>query len=142
MSWRNAVAPFVVFITATVAAGAGTTGLGAVNVPLLLSILSLSPSEVVVPAQGTLIGASLTAMATWMTRGHPRDPSRHIISADLLLLVLPAVLIGIMLGLTIHSVFPQWFLFLLMTVVVWTSLYISVNKVFTFICSPLLDRSM
>lgn len=51
MTWRNAVAPVVFFLPALVASGAGTTGLGAVNVPIFLTLLSLTPAEVVPPAQ-------------------------------------------------------------------------------------------
>jgi uncharacterized membrane protein YfcA len=129
MTWRNIVAPFVFFLTAAIAAGAGTTGLGSVNTPLLLSLLSLSTTEMVPPAQGSIAGASITSLVMWMTRGHPRDPQLPIINADVLLLLLPAMLVGVMFGLTLQSVFPQWFLFLLMTIMTGWSSHKTITKV-------------
>jgi uncharacterized membrane protein YfcA len=55
-------------------------------------------------------------------RHHPKQPRRNVIDVDVMLLLLPAMLVGVMFGVIFRTACPRWFVFtLLIVIVLWGS---------------------
>jgi uncharacterized membrane protein YfcA len=120
MDWHNAVVLTLVFLTSFIAAGSGGTGVGAVVVPCLISLMSLSATEAVTSAQAAICGGSLAAIIMFSFEGHPLAPQRFLFDVHAMLVLIPAVLIGVLFGGLIQNSLPRYGLFsLLLILSVW-----------------------
>lgn len=79
--------------------------------------------------QATIAGASITAVIMSWTRRHPKDATRHLIDVDVLLLLTPPMLVGVMFGIIFHTACPQWFVFVMMILLVSWATYKTATKV-------------
>jgi uncharacterized membrane protein YfcA len=80
--------------------------------------------------QAAITGASLTAVIMYARRHHPKQPRRNVIDVDVMLLLLPAMLVGVMFGVIFRTACPRWFVFtLLIVIVLWGSV-----KTITKVC--------
>jgi uncharacterized membrane protein YfcA len=55
-----------------------------------------------------LAGASSASLAFNLFRSHPWDPCRPLVDLDLALLLAPASLLGVSLGVLLNDLLPKW----------------------------------
>lgn len=125
-------APVVAIIVGAVAAVAGVGG-GAILVPAYIWLLGLPISDVVPLSQATIFGLSIVNAFIQLRRHHPHHspplPTWPLINWEYLVLLLPSLLVGTMLGSIGNKVSPGWFRVVLLIALLSFVLYRLLKKI-------------
>lgn len=87
-------------------AAAGGIGGGALNVPILLSVVGCSYKEAVVLSLCAVAGNTLSQVIVNLKKSHPLDKTRPIIYFDAGLILIPAQLGGNNIGVILAAILP------------------------------------
>jgi len=100
---------------ATVLASAAGIGGGAVLVPVFTLLGEFTEHEAIPLSIATVFGASTySALGTYIWQKHPMVGHRHMVAYDVVLVLLPATLLGSTGGVFLNKVCPNWLIMVLL----------------------------
>jgi uncharacterized membrane protein YfcA len=111
----EALCTFCIFFASALAAAAGTGG-GGMFVPLLVSLSSLKAENAVPLSQSMILCGSIINMSVFLSGRHPKFPRMPVIDYDCVVLFEPMLVFGVMTGVMINQMSPQWLLLLLLVI--------------------------
>lgn len=111
-SWITVVLTF----TVSALANAGGVGGGGFLVPLFNLVLGLSLKGAMALSQAAMTGGAVAAGIFAMFTSHPLDSSKPLLDLDMALVVMPCLLLGVSLGVTLNQIFPDWLLVILLSI--------------------------
>ena len=79
-------------------------------------------------SHATIAAGSLAAIILALPKKHPLHPSRPLIDFQIVLLMMPSLLLGTMLGVFFHVMSPDWLLLLLLVIALSYSAWSSGKK--------------
>lgn len=103
----------MIFFASALAAAAGTGG-GGMFVPLLVALSSLTADRAVPTSQCMILFASMVNLAVFLSQRHPVDKPQPVIDYDCVVLLEPMLCLGVMLGVMMNQMTPNWILLLLL----------------------------
>jgi uncharacterized membrane protein YfcA len=106
---------------------AGGIGGGGLLMPILVLFLNFNPKEAVPISKLMILTGALTAFLMGRKNKNPfRDSSA--IDFNIVVVVIPLVLFGTMIGVTMNKIFPPWMILSLLTFVLCISTYKTFKK--------------
>lgn len=109
----EALCTFCIFFASALAAAAGTGG-GGMFVPLLVSLSSLKAENAVPLSQSMILCGSIINMSCFLSGRHPKFPRMPVIDYDCVVLFEPMLVLGVMTGVMMNQMSPQWLLLVLL----------------------------
>eukprot|EP00048_Salpingoeca_helianthica_P009770 m.140050 g.140050 ORF g.140050 m.140050 type:complete len:607 (+) comp14943_c0_seq3:3053-4873(+) len=104
----NDIGMFIVLFVVLALSSAAGIGGGGLIIPLMMVTASF-PTYYSVPLSVTsIVGGSIVRFVIQIRQHHPVDKRRPLIDVPLVLLLLPPILIGTILGVILNSVSPTW----------------------------------
>mmetsp|Transcript_124240 Transcript_124240/g.359290 ORF Transcript_124240/g.359290 Transcript_124240/m.359290 type:complete len:626 (+) Transcript_124240:109-1986(+) len=113
---------FAIFFASALAAAAGTGG-GGMFVPLLVSLSGLKAENAVPLSQAMILGGSIINLSVFLSQRHPEVRQEPVIDYDCVVLLEPMLCLGVMCGVLVNQISPQWLLLLLLTLSLGLALY-------------------
>ena len=107
----HVILSIAIVLTAGVSAAAGMDG-GAIYVPLFLLCVGLSAKEAVPLSQALIFGGSVVNILMFAGEEHPLVPDLPKIDYRVIMMMNPGLAAGVMLGVLMHLVSPQWLIML------------------------------
>jgi uncharacterized membrane protein YfcA len=101
------VCTILIVLTAALSASAGLGG-GGVYVPLTILLVGLKTSEAVPLSQTMVFAGSIVNVVMLVGDRHPTKPERPKIAYDVVMLLNPALALGVVGGVLAHLVTPVW----------------------------------
>ena len=80
----------------------------AVHVPVLIVVMNLTPFEAIPGSQSAIVGGSLGGIVMFASRSHPHSPERSIFNTEVMMVIVPPLMMGVMLGVIFSRSLPQW----------------------------------
>jgi len=103
----------VIFFASALAAAAGTGG-GGMFVPLLVALSSLTADRAVPTSQCMILFGSMVNLAVFLSQRHPSSFSEPVIDYDCVVLMEPMLCLGVMVGVMVNQMTPNWLLLMLL----------------------------
>merc|ERR1719329_1766954 len=123
----DVIAAVLAFFIAGFSLAAGVGG-GGLFVPLLMAVLSFTPTVATATSQAMLAGGSLAALFYNLRQSHPDFKDRPLIDFELALIMAPALMSGAQLGSIIHDLAPSAILVIALVLVLMDSSLKSVRS--------------
>mmetsp|Transcript_100873 Transcript_100873/g.261040 ORF Transcript_100873/g.261040 Transcript_100873/m.261040 type:complete len:588 (+) Transcript_100873:125-1888(+) len=118
---------FAIFLASALAAAAGTGG-GGMFVPLLVSLSGLKTDKAVPCSQFMILCGSVVNLAVFLSQRHPRMTGQPVIDYDCVVLLEPLLCLGVMAGVMVNQMSPQWLLLLLLLMTLGFALWRTASK--------------
>eukprot|EP00049_Salpingoeca_infusionum_P014629 m.276627 g.276627 ORF g.276627 m.276627 type:complete len:484 (+) comp15713_c2_seq6:38-1489(+) len=128
-TWRWLVTGTGVFLSASLAVGAGIGG-GALFVGLFMVVLHYDAHEAVPLSKGTIFGLAIAAYAVNVWKRHPTAGGRPLIDYDTALMLEPMTLLGTIVGVLLNVLLPNWLVLIPLCVLLGVVAYRTLRKGF------------
>jgi len=116
------LATFAVFIAGALAAGGGIGG-GGLMVPLFIVVGQFDPKTAIPLSAATIFGGSLANLAFFLRRKHPLAKHRPVIDFNLATVMECTTILGTLIGVLLHHIFPNWLIVALLIVLLGVTAY-------------------
>eukprot|EP00029_Vermamoeba_vermiformis_P001017 TRINITY_DN11186_c0_g1_i1.p1 TRINITY_DN11186_c0_g1~~TRINITY_DN11186_c0_g1_i1.p1 ORF type:complete len:421 (-),score=91.31 TRINITY_DN11186_c0_g1_i1:46-1308(-) len=110
--WKLGVGTALIFIGGAMSGSVGIGG-GGIYVPVLILLMGIDPKTAIPVSKATIFGLALSTFIVNAGKRHPRA-NRPLIEYDISLLMSPLNLLGTAVGVTLYSMFPRWFIIILL----------------------------
>eukprot|EP00055_Hartaetosiga_balthica_P016284 m.102158 g.102158 ORF g.102158 m.102158 type:complete len:438 (+) comp9074_c0_seq3:351-1664(+) len=127
MDWEWGVAGLCVFLSASLAVGAGIGG-GALFVAAYILILGFDAHGAVPLSKATIFGLAVAAYTVNIWKRHPMRSSRSLIDYDTALMLEPMTLLGTLAGVVLNVLFPNWLVLLPLCILLFVVSYRTIKK--------------
>lgn len=117
----------VLVILGLIVAASGGIGGGGVLVPLLILVFQFHPKFAIALSNFTIFGSAITNTTLNFPKRHPMA-DRPLVDWDLILVMEPLTAAGAILGAYMSKVLPDWFLALLLVILLGLTSYRTINK--------------
>lgn len=104
-----------IFFASALAAAAGTGG-GGMFVPLLVSMSSLTADKAVPTSQCMILLGSIVNLGVFLAQRHPVVKAEPVIDYDCVVLLEPMLCLGVMLGVMVNQITPNWMVLVMLCI--------------------------
>lgn len=118
---------FLIFLSAALAAAAGTGG-GGVFVPLLIMLSNVRVGAAVPLSQCMVLCGSIVNLSVFIWQRHPDFPQRPKIDYNCVVLFVPTLCLGVTLGVLVNRMIPKWFLVMMLLLTLGLALWRTGSK--------------
>lgn len=116
----------LVFVGLIVAASGGIGG-GGILVPILILVFAFHPKHAIALSNFTILGSAITNTTLNFPKRHP-NADRPLVDWDLILVMEPLTAAGAIVGAYMSKVLPDWFLALLLVLLLGVTSYRTLDK--------------
>jgi len=120
IDYFDVIVSLCIFLAGALAAGGGIGG-GGIFIPLLILVGGFEPEDAI-PLSTVLIGGASVANYLQMCRRKIPGRNKELINYELTMLLQPLSLCGTVIGVILNTIFPNWLLLLLLTIVLFVTL--------------------
>lgn len=106
---------------------AGGIGGGGLLVPILVLYLNFNPKEAIPISKLMILTGALTAFIMGINNKNP-NRNAPAIDYNIAIVIIPMVLLGTMLGVTLNKIFPPWIILVCLTIILIINCYKTIRK--------------
>ena len=125
-AWRLGLCSFLCWVITSLSVAAGIGG-GGLLVPLYSIVLALGPKLAVPVSKATIFGVAVGNLPFIITQRHP-DANRPLIDYNIVTLMQPGVLLGVVMGVLLNLLLPEIAIVALLAVVLGLTGYMTLKK--------------
>lgn len=117
----------ILIIIGSALSNAGGIGGGGLLVPILILYLNFTTKEAIPISKLMILTGSLTAFIMGI---HNKNPFRDATAIDynIVIILVPLVLFGTMIGVTLNKIFPPWMILVCLTIILMINTYKTIKK--------------
>ena len=123
---NDMIGTVLVFIGLMLAASGGIGG-GGILVPILILVFAFHPKHAIALSNFTILGSAITNTSLNFSKRHP-SADRPLVDWDLILVMEPLTAAGAIVGAYMSKVLPDWFLALMLVLLLGVTAYRTLNK--------------